>query len=176
MKIFLRDKNPSLVAQWEAAFSGYPDVSVSCGDIFGVQADAIISPANSFGRMDGGIDYAYSKYFGWHLQDALQLKIKEGWSGELPVGSAVIVPTGHERIRYLVSCPTMRVPQDVSRTNNAYRAFLAGLSEIGNFNAVNENGIGSVLCPGLGTLTGGISAVECARQMRGAYDQVFPVC
>ena len=30
-------------------------------------ADAIVSPANSFGFMDGGIDMVYSKRFGWQM-------------------------------------------------------------------------------------------------------------
>ena len=44
-------------------------LQISYGDIFkgAPAADAIVSPANSFGFMDGGIDYAYSDHFGWHM-------------------------------------------------------------------------------------------------------------
>jgi hypothetical protein len=38
-------------------------------DILTRTADAILSPANSFGFMDGGIDLLYSNFFGWELQD-----------------------------------------------------------------------------------------------------------
>lgn len=43
---------------WETEFSPYANIKVSCGDIFtgAPAADSIVSPANSFGFMDGGID------------------------------------------------------------------------------------------------------------------------
>jgi hypothetical protein len=50
----------------------------------------------------------------------------------------------------------MRVPQDISQTLNAYLAFRAALISIKGFNANDGRGIESVLCPGLGTLTGAI--------------------
>lgn len=165
MKIYLRDKNKAIVEAWKQEFGN--TVEISCGDIFGINAEAIISPGNSFGRMDGGIDYYYSKYFGWDLQDRLQEKLAKEYSGELPVGQAVIIPTNNKTIKYLIACPTMRVPQDVSKTNNAYLAFKAGLK------IALKNNITSVLCPGLGTLTGKITPENCAKQMKKAYDEVF---
>ena len=45
------------------------NTQISEGDIFegGPEADAIVSPANSFGFMDGGIDMVYSRHFGWQM-------------------------------------------------------------------------------------------------------------
>jgi O-acetyl-ADP-ribose deacetylase (regulator of RNase III) len=148
-------------------------VDVSLGDIFDIQADAIISPANSFGFMDGGIDLAYSEYFGRELQDTLQNIIREDFYGELPVGAAAIVATKHAKIKYLISCPTMRVPENVSNTVNAHLAFRAGLITAVNFNKSGNAEIAGILCPGLGTLTGNLSPENCARQMRYAYDAVI---
>lgn len=168
MRLFLRDKNNDLMTAWQYEFNGYQNVNVSCGNIFDIKADAVISPANSFGFMDGGIDLAYSKYFGWELQESLQNKIRDEFYGELPVGLAAIVATKNDKIKFFVSCPTMRIPEDISNTVNAYLAFRAGLIEIANFNKRNDVKITSVLCPGLGTLTGKISAINCARQMKYA--------
>ena len=67
----------------------------------------------------------------------------------------------------------MRVPMDVSKTINAYLAFRASLIEIDKFNKDNDEKITSVLCPGLGTLTGGISPLNCAVQMNYAYDSII---
>jgi O-acetyl-ADP-ribose deacetylase (regulator of RNase III) len=86
---------------------------------------------------------------------------------------ATIIETGDTAIKYLISCPTMRIPENVSKTVNAYLAFRAGLIEIIKFNQSNKNKISSVLCPGLGTLTGNISPVNCARQMKYAYDLII---
>jgi O-acetyl-ADP-ribose deacetylase (regulator of RNase III) len=172
IKIYLRDKNEKIVSAWSREFSSCTDVDVSCGDIFDITADAIISPANSFGFMDGGIDLAYSEYFGWELQERLQEKIRNKFYGELPVGCAAIVETGNDDIKYLLSCPTMRVPEDVSNTVNASLAFRAGLIAILNFNNKHTTNISSVICPGLGTLTGRITANNCAKQMKSAYDSI----
>jgi len=173
IQIFLRDRNKDLAKAWSAEFDGCQNVYVSCGNIFDITADAIISPANSFGFMDGGIDLIYSEYFGWELQKTLQNKIRNDFSGELPVGNAVIIKTRNNKIKYLISCPTMRVPENISNTINAYLAFRAGLIEINSFNSKNIRKITSVLCPGLGTSTGKISYNNCARQMRVAYDSVL---
>ena len=68
----------------------------------------------------------------------------------------------------------MRVPEIIFNTANAYLAFRAALIEVLLFNDKNESQkIKSVLCPGLGTLTGGISPENCARQMRFAYDKII---
>jgi len=173
IKIFLRDKNIDLVNAWMKEFDGYQNIEISCGNIFDIKADAIISPANSFGFMDGGIDLAYSEYFGWELQETLQEKICKSFYGELPVGLATIVETKNDNIKFLISCPTMRVPEDVSNTVNSYLAFRAGLIEVIEYNKINNQSIKSILCPGLGTLSGRIPVFNCAKQMKLAYDLIL---
>jgi O-acetyl-ADP-ribose deacetylase (regulator of RNase III) len=173
VKIFLRDLSESIIDAWYTVFAGYPDIEISCGNILDLQKDAIVSPANSFGFMDGGIDLAYSRYFGRDLQKRLQRVIREEYYGELPVGRAIILETRNKEIKYLISAPTMRVPQDISETLNAYLAFRAVLIEVKEFNDKNGNKIKSFLCPGLGTLTGGMPPMTCAVQMKKAYDSIL---
>jgi O-acetyl-ADP-ribose deacetylase (regulator of RNase III) len=72
-------------------FRGVASVEVGQGDIFETKADAIVSPANSFGYMDGGIDAVYLERFGAGLQARLQAVLREEHHGELPVGHAVVV-------------------------------------------------------------------------------------
>jgi O-acetyl-ADP-ribose deacetylase (regulator of RNase III) len=72
LRYLLRDNNAAVVEAWRQHFAGCQDVEVSHGDIFHEPADAIVSPANSFGFIDGGIDMAYSQRFGWGFQDRLQ--------------------------------------------------------------------------------------------------------
>jgi O-acetyl-ADP-ribose deacetylase (regulator of RNase III) len=173
VKIFLRDISESMADAWHTVFNGISDIEVSCGDIFDLRANAIVSPANSFGFMDGGIDLAYSRYFGWDLQKRLQKIICEKYYGELPVGNAVILETGSKEIEYLISAPTMRVPQDISGTANAYLAFRAALIAVRDFNETGGSEIKSILCPGLGTATGGMPPRVCAVQMKKAYNSIF---
>src|SRR5262249_8252262 len=131
---------------------------------------AIVSPANSFGIMDGGLDLALRNELGFAMQGRLQELIVDRYHGELPVGCAEIVETGDPRWKYLVAAPTMRVPEPVPSTNNAYLAFRAIMTAVENFN--RQQGcrvIDSLVCSGLCTGVGGMSAARCAGQMRLAY-------
>lgn len=184
--IHLRDLARPLVEAWTREFAGVSTVRVSRGDIFSmkdgqvgaddpieVKADAIVSPANSFGFMDGGIDAVYTYQFGPGVQQRLQEVIARDFGGELPVGTAVIVPTMHDDIPWCISAPTMRVPRDVADTVNAYLAFRAALRVVLEHNATQARPIRTVLCPGLGTVVGQMPVARCARQMRAAWDRVL---
>lgn len=186
LELHLRDLGAPLVAAWRREFAGVPSVTVSCGDIFStktgvirasepidVTADAIISPTNSFGFMDGGIDAVYTYQFGEGLQDRLQALIAEDHGGELPVGMAVIVPTNHPDIPWCISAPTMRVPRDVADSVNAYLAFRAALRVVLEHNARGLPPIRRLLSPGLATAVGRMPVGRCARQMRAAWDRVL---
>lgn len=168
-KIHLRDINADVVEAWRAAFSDTGGVEVSLGDIFEHEADAILSPANSFGYMDGGIDLLYSRYFGWDLQTNLQALLTQQHYGELPVGQAIVLATGHDRFPLLVSAPTMRVPMRIDQTVNVYLAFRAALIAVLSHNADVDEAIQSLLVPGLGTGVGAMPPTRAARQMRLAY-------
>lgn len=173
LSIHLRDINADLVDAWKAAFAGVANVEVSLGDIFAHEADAILSPANSFGHMDGGIDLLYSRYFGWDLQTNLQAVLAEHHYGELPVGQAIVHATGHARFPFLVSAPTMRVPARIDQTVNVYLAFRAALIAVLKHNAASDEAIDSLLVPGLGTGIGAMPPARAARQMRLAYDSIL---
>ncbi len=92
-------------------------MSVLRGSILDVACDAVVSPANSFGFVDGGIDLLYAQHFGWEVQDRLQELIRTRHR-ELLVGSAKMVETGHARIPFLIAAPTMRVPMILRESVN----------------------------------------------------------
>jgi O-acetyl-ADP-ribose deacetylase (regulator of RNase III) len=170
VQVHLRDRSPEVVAAWREAFAGAPRVAISEGDIFGgPPADAIVSPANSFGYMDGGIDAVYAQRFGPEMVRRLRDVLRAAWDGELPVGCATIIETGDGGIPYLISAPTMRVPMDVSETVNAYLAFRAALIAVRELNRRSPGRIRSILCPGLATFYGRMSPQKAARQMRFAH-------
>lgn len=74
---------------WSTCFGSAPNIFIHRQDILARTADAILSPANSFGFMDGGIDLLYSNFFGWELQDRLQKSIREEHAGEVPIGCCI---------------------------------------------------------------------------------------
>jgi O-acetyl-ADP-ribose deacetylase (regulator of RNase III) len=173
-RTILIDRSPQLAAAWQRAFGTIAEVEILTGDYFQRPADAIVSPANSFGFMDGGLDLAIRNVLGDQIQHRVQQVILDKHLGELPVGSAEIVATDHPRWPYLISAPTMRVPEPVSFTINAYLAFRAALLAAMHFNrAAGERKIASLVCCGLGTGVGGIAPARCATQMLLAYKDLL---
>jgi O-acetyl-ADP-ribose deacetylase (regulator of RNase III) len=186
LAIHLRDLGEPLVAAWRREFGGVRSVTISCGDIFSakpgpisaddpidITADAIVSPANSFGFMDGGVDAVYTYQLGGQVQEQLRATLANEHGGELPIGQALIVPTGRREIPWCISSPTMRIPGCVADTVNAYLAFRAALSAVLVHNASGAPPIRSILCPGLATAIGRMPVERCARQMRAAWDRVL---
>lgn len=83
IKIHLRDKNKNIVDAWKKHLYRYDNFEISCGNIFDVEADAIVSPANSFGIMSGGIDYYYKEFFGQNVEDDLKNEIERQYFREI---------------------------------------------------------------------------------------------
>ncbi|MFK7905138.1 MAG: macro domain-containing protein [Chitinophagales bacterium] len=177
MNIVLVDRNIPMTKAWAEAFEGNSlNLTIFTGSIFDVECDAMVSPANSFGFMDGGLDLFLSRYLGWHVQARLQALIRQKHQGELLVGQAEIVATDHPKTPYLISAPTMRVPAVVKNTMNAYLAFRAvlllvkyGEFEDGSF---IKNAVKTIAITGLGTGVGKMPYHTCAKQMKAAYDEV----
>ena len=170
MKIALCALDDALFRAWEEAFADVEDARIVRGSILDQRADAIVSPANSFGYMDGGLDLVYSEFFGWDLEARVRERVLADHLGELPVGQAIVVPTDHARFRWLISAPTMRVPANVAETANAMLAFRAVLAAAAAHNAAHPSDpIGSIAVPGLCTGEGRMPPERCARQMRYAW-------
>jgi O-acetyl-ADP-ribose deacetylase (regulator of RNase III) len=167
-RVVLVDREAKLVAAWKEAFRDVDAVEVVRGDFFSIHADAMVSPANSFGIMDGGLDLAIRDTLGVEVERRIRDRIVERHHGELPVGVAEIIPTDDSRWPLLVCAPTMRVPEDASRTTNAYLAFRATLLALRD----HSTPVTSVVCPGLCTGVGAMSPRRCAAQMRIAWRQV----
>lgn len=169
MKIQLIDKKIGMCNQWQLYFDNCPDVVVHNGDfLFSLPTDCIVSPANSFGFMDGGLDLYISINLGWQIQERLQKQIQEKYNGELLVGQAELVETGNDEIPFCISAPTMRVPLLLTDTVNVYLATRAIFLLL-----KNEPRINTVTISGLGTGVGRVPYNICAKQMRQAYDDVI---
>ena len=164
MKLYLVDTNVKLVEEWEKQFAEFEGVSVHHGDILELAENTIVSPANSYGYMDGGIDRLYTDYFGMQPQIEIQDAIKKREEGYLPVGASVFVNTGHEKISYMISAPTMISPGEV-RPENCFFAMAAVLQA----SERNKSVVRKVYCPGLATGIGKVSPELAASEMALAY-------
>lgn len=180
MNIILSAVETRLGDAWQRHCGKLPGVTIHRGSILDLQVDAVVSPANSFGFMDGGIDYLYSAHFGWHVQKRLQQLIQERHRGELLVGAAEVVDTDNSDIPFVIAAPTMRVPMVLSDSVNPYLAARAALllikhGTIPSGSLAGEkvsDAIKSVAFPGLGTGVGRVSFDTCAHQVRAAIEHV----
>lgn len=170
MKVILCDQNEMLCAAWRSMFGGLESVEVRHGDIFACEAEAIVSPANSFGFMDGGIDAAYLDRFdrfGHDIQTRLQVEICVH-GGELLVGEALPVKIiGLDNPEWMISAPTMRTPR-VIIDRDAVR-----LSTRAALRCAIKLDVESILFPGMGAGSGRVPPEIVASEMRKGWSDVF---
>jgi O-acetyl-ADP-ribose deacetylase (regulator of RNase III) len=159
---------------WRALADDRPGLVVHEGSITDVDADAVVSPANSLGLMGGGIDAVYARWF-----PGISDRVRAASGGDLPVGEAVIVPTGVERPAWLVSAPTMsrpgrRLPSD----GGAAHAAAAAVLRLWRDGALPDgtpvrDAVHTIALPGLGTGVGGLSPEVCAQRVGEALDEIL---
>ena len=170
LKLILVDPSPALCDAFRARFGVFQKVEVVTGVFENLPAfDCMVSAANSFGLMDGGVDAAITRFFGDELQARVQKCILDEFLGEQPVGTSIIVETMHPKHPFIAHTPTMRVPMAISRTDHVYSAMWAMLLAVRQHNLKSEKRIHIVACPGLGTATGQVPYHQAARQMALAY-------
>jgi O-acetyl-ADP-ribose deacetylase (regulator of RNase III) len=171
LKLILVDPVEEVCDAWTQNFEGLPNVKIVNGLFEHLQDfDCMVSAANSFGLMDGGVDLAIIQFFGFELMDRVQERILTDYLGEQPVGASFIIETGHAKHPFLAHTPTMRIPMRITRTDNVYRAMWAMLLAVRQYNLSSKRPmIQTIACPGLGTATGEMPADEAARQMATAY-------
>ena len=164
MELHLVDINRELVTAWQEEFVDFSDVHIHEGNILEFAKNTLVSPANGYGFMDGGVDRIYTDFFGVKPQEEIQKKIALRPEGYLPVGTAVFVKTGNEWIPYMISAPTMIGPEAV-RLENCFFAMSAMLKEVNHHSSV----ITEVYCPGLATGIGQVQPKDAAKEMANAY-------
>lgn len=119
MMLDLVTNSAGMAEAWEDAFRGYKGVAVHCCDFRTFidqqpEIDAVVSPANAYGLMDGNYDRAITDKFGPELAERVRTVILERFYGEQPVGTSFSVPIpGHENI-LLIHTPTMRAPTPIA--------------------------------------------------------------
>lgn len=165
---YFRDLKPEMSLAWLEHVKDITSKNYNIGvvSILSTKTDALVSPANSFGYMDGGIDLVYRNHFGMQIQRRLQEMIKRKYpDGELPIGRALIISTGDKRIPKIVAAPTMREPSVIQGTNNVYKATYAAVETVLEFNKKEPDKIESIAFPGMGTGVGMMDPFDAAEQM-----------
>jgi O-acetyl-ADP-ribose deacetylase (regulator of RNase III) len=181
MKLILTAVEKLLADAWTKFCSDLDFVTVYQGSILDVDCDAVVSPANSYGFMDGGIDALYLNHFGSEIQRRVRRQILDYHQGELLVGQADIVETDNDKIPFLITAPTMRVPMNLSDTVNPYLAARAIFLLIthntfssGSFAGQKiSDRVNTIALPGLATGVGKVGFNTCAHQVRAAINDIL---
>ncbi|EPS8871836.1 macro domain-containing protein [Salmonella enterica] len=173
IKLILSAPEPAMAAAFECYFQNTDNVEIIRRPFETVpEFDCMVSAANSFGLMDGGVDAAITTYFGTQLQRRVQKYIIQEYLGEQPVGTAFITETGDGEHPWLIHAPTMRVPLIIDGTDAVYNATRAALLAIFQHNksVAEYKKIKSVVFPAMGAGCGQVPPDSVARQMRLAWD------
>ena len=170
--IFLLDINSKMTKEWEKCFVNEENVQVVCEDFESFMRKhkeniAIVSPANSYGIMDGGYDGAITEYFGDSVQKQVQKKIQEQYLGEQPVGTVLVISIDMDKKIKLLHIPTMKVPEPIIDTQIIYNCMRQAL-----ITAVMDEDIENIVVPAFGALTGRVSVDMVAKQMYAAFLQI----
>ena len=176
--------NREIVDAVNIFFSGYSNITAIHSNIEQcLSHDCIVSPGNSFGNMDEGINKTISYMLNTiddrdYIGKKVRKEIHRRFRGEQPVGSCIILPTDNNKFPYLAHAPTMIIPRNSVGTLNAYYAFKAVLCDILILNkkkmiSVGKEPIRSILTTTFCTGCGELPLRMALKQMKKAYDEAY---
>ena len=169
MTIYLLCRNLEMLVEWKQQFAECRDVDVVMDDFAHFmdthKVQCVVSPANSYGSMDGGYDAAIIDYFGIQLEKAVQKYILDNFYGEQPVGTSftIDIPGTEQK---LIHTPTMRLPSKIREPEIVYQCMRTTLME------AIKNKIESIVIPVFGGGTGMVPYRTIAKLMKMGYDQI----
>jgi O-acetyl-ADP-ribose deacetylase (regulator of RNase III) len=178
LRLVLCAIDDALADAWAAAADGRREVYTHRGSTLDVPAEAVVSPANSYGLMRGGIDAVYARTFP-SIEQHVRSAVLAYHGGELPVGQAVIVPTAMPAPAWLISAPTMRSPGEQLPPDTVHPYLAArAVFKLWRHGRLDDDRpvrsvVSTIAMPGLGTGIGGVPASVCARQVMAAWDELF---
>jgi len=160
------------------------NVSIFQDNILNSTYNTLVSPANSFGFMDGGLDMIYTLRFGPSLQKRVQQLIQTEKNGELLVGDTIFLELDDPQFKHMIIAPTMRVPEALPLDSiNAYLAMKAILINyfrgndtslcVSNMSVVDGIAIPG-LCMGVGNLTAKRSALQIKQALLDFCRDYYP--
>ncbi|KAI9934955.1 hypothetical protein ASPWEDRAFT_117411 [Aspergillus wentii DTO 134E9] len=143
-----------------------------------IKFDLVVSPANSYGRLDGAFDHAISVAFApeddYHaLTRAAQAHLYEKYRGFAPPGTCTLVPfpeklrKNRRGCKWVAICPTMKKPQLIVWDREVvYECVWSLLCAVEGWNRTAGKGekIERILMTPLGTGTGFVSEERWAGQ------------
>ncbi len=168
--IYLLDINPGITNAWKKEFASYNNFHIITDDFEHFMdthkdIECVVSPANSFGYMDGGYDKAITDYFGLEVEKEVQRFINTYLFGEQPAGTSIIVDIPKTN-KKLIHTPTMRLPSPILDETIIYQCMRSTLI------CAIKGKVKSIVIPAFGGATGGVKPNVIAKYMKLAYEQI----
>jgi len=169
MKIYLLDRNKEMIKSWKMYFDRIENVEIVHDEFANFmnthKVECVVSPANSFGLMDGGYDLAITEWFGYELMERVQRYIEENFYGEQPVATSFSIYTGYKQVK-LIHTPTMREPESIKEPLVIYQCMRTTLME-----AIRCN-FESIVIPAFGGGCGQLNYDLIAKMMYQGFCQI----
>lgn len=168
MKIFLLDINTDMTNAWYKYFKDIENIEIVNAYFHTFinehpEIDGIVSPANSFGLMDGGYDKAIIDYLGPCAQTNVLTMLDAVYNGYQPVGTCLAVPYFKHVILHT---PTMRTPEPITDYRVIYDCMRSCLLK------AKASKLEAIVVPAFGGLTGKVPYDIVANMMYLAYEHL----
>lgn len=131
--------------------------------------DAIVTTGNSFGIMDGGLDFFVRRYYmnkGVDIERLVREDIEYEYNGEQPIGTAMVV-NPYEQLPVLIYSSTMRYPMKLNNFTHIRDCIRLSMFEA--YNAFSKN----IIMPSFGAGTGLVNYAVCAMYLKQGYDNFY---
>jgi len=116
-----------------------------------MKVDAIVNPANSSGRMGGGVAGMIKKLGGAQIEKEAMAQ------APIAVGEAVMTSAGSLPCKFVIHAPTMEKPSEKTTSEKVFRAATAAIE------LAKKKGIKTMAIPGMGTGVGRVAPQEAAK-------------
>ena len=161
MDILVADHNKITIASINEC---NPSFHVELGNPLAFDIDAVVSPANTMGIMNGGYDAVLRRYFGVGIEHTVRQYFDKF---KLDVGEAIAVITGHSKVEWLIVTPTVSVTGEGS-SGHATVSYSCAYNAV---KAAHEKGVKYLGMTGLGSGVGGLDRrVSAKQQVQGIKD------
>ena len=166
MKVLIADHNKSTVTSLEECD---PSFDIELGNPLAFDIDAVVSPANTKGIMNGGYDAVLRRFFGVTIEYLVQQYLEKF---NIDVGQAIAVKTGHPKVHWLIVTPTVSVTGEGLSGHES-------VSYASAYNAVkvaHEKNVKYLGMTGLGSGVGGLDRrISAKQQSQGIQDALIEI-
>ena len=165
MNILIADNKQAVIT---AAEECNPSFEIELGNPLAFDIDAVVSPANTKGIMNGGYDAVLRRYFGVTIEIRVRQYIEK-----FPISVVGYFSNDRsEKVKFLIVTPTVSVNTDGLSGHQSVSYSCAYSSVI----SAHKRGVSYLGMTGLGTGVGGLSVREAVReQVRGIEDALSEI-